>query len=313
METRAQNGGGSGSSGLLRALRDSGRPQTGDSEPWEGQVLSLDQIRTIRSSNEYTEGPTVVPRPPASQQKVDSQPSSLNSNSSIELSEHRSSPGAQRAGQQTPPQAPHSPRSDVSRSNSGPSDGSHGTARASTGSTSSEQRLLGNTAGMVDRVVRVQPKRSEPKQDELKPFAPAGGQATDGKHSNRCEDCGRCKCKACTCPRTLPSCWMCGRRCVCSATTTMDYVTCVCCVKGLFYHCSNDDEDVCADKPFSCSQSHCCMRWSAISVLTLFLPCLLCYLPAKGCVALCQACYDCTSRPGCRCKNKGVDEARFLE
>lgn len=101
----SSNGGGSGSSGLLRALRDSGRPQTGDSEPWDAQVLSLDQIRTIRSSNEYTEGPTVAPRPPASQQKVDSQPSSLNSTASIELSEHRNSPRAQRAGQQSPQQA----------------------------------------------------------------------------------------------------------------------------------------------------------------------------------------------------------------
>ncbi|XP_016326070.1 protein sprouty homolog 2 [Sinocyclocheilus anshuiensis] len=307
METRAQNGG-SGSSGLLRALRDSGRPQTGDSEPWEGQVLSLDQIRTIRSSNEYTEGPTVAPRPPASQQKTDSQPSSPTSSTSIELSEHINSPRAQQAGQQTPQQAPQSPRSGVSRSISGTSDGSRSTARASTGSTSSEQRLLGNAGGTGDRVVRVQPKRSELKQDELKPLATTPGQAADGKHSNRCEDCGRCKCEGCTCPRTLPSCWMCGRRCLCSATTTMDYVTCVCCVKGLFYHCSSDDEDVCADKPFSCSQSHCCMRWSAISVLAIFLPCLLCYLPAKGCVALCQACYDCTSRPGCRCKNKGIEK-----
>ncbi|XP_052447765.1 protein sprouty homolog 2-like [Carassius gibelio] len=307
MEMRAQNGG-SGSSGLLLALRDSGGPQTGDSEPLEGQVLSLDQIRTIRSSNEYTEGPTVAPRPPASQQKTDSQPSSPTSTSSIELSEHRNSQRTQQAGQQTPQPAPQSPRSGVSRSISGTSDGSVSTARASTGSTSSEQRLLGNTGGTGDRVVRVQPKRSELKQDELKPLETTPGQPGDGKHSNRCEDCGRCKCEGCTCPQTLPSCWMCGRRCLCSATTTMDYVTCVCCVKGLFYHCSSDDEDVCADKPFSCTQSHCCMRWSAISVLAIFLPCLLCYLPAKGCVALCQACYNCTRKPGCHCKYKGIEK-----
>lgn len=304
METRTQNGG-SGSSGLLRALRDSGRPQTGDSEPWDGQVLSLDQIRTIRGSNEYTEGPTVAPRPPASQQKTDSQASSPTSTTSVELPEQRNSLRAQQAGQQTPQQAP---RGGVSRSISGTSDGSHSTTRASTGSTSSDQRLLGNTGGTGDRVVRAQPKRSEHKQEELKPLAAPSGQEADGKHSILCEDCGRCKCEGCTCPRTLPSCWMCGHRCVCSATSAMDYVTCVCCVKCLFYHCSSDDEDVCADKPFSCTQSHCCMRWSAISVLALFLPCLLCYLPAKGCVALCQACYDCTSRPGCRCKNKGVEK-----
>ncbi|XP_051982933.1 protein sprouty homolog 2 [Xyrauchen texanus] len=302
METRAQNGS-SGSFGLLRAVRDTSRPQAGDPEPLEGQVLSLDEIRTIRSSNEYTEGPTVAPRPPASQQKTDSQPSSPTSTTSNELSEHRISPRVQRVSQ-NPQQPPQSPRSAVSRSTS---DGSCSSARASTGSTSSEQRLLANASGTGDRIVRVQPKRSDLKQEELKPLAVPGVKEDDRKHSNRCADCGRCKCERCTCPRTLPSCWMCGRRCLCSATTSMDYVTCVCCVKGLFYHCSSDDEDVCADKPFSCTQSHCCLRWSAVSVLALFLPCLLCYLPVKGCVALCQTCYDCTNRPGCRCKNKGVD------
>ncbi len=219
METRAQNGG-SGSSGLLQALRDTSRPQTGDSEPWEGQVLSLDQIRTIRSSNEYTEGPTVAPRPPASQQKTDLQSSSPTSNASIKLSEHRNSPRAQRAGQQSPQQAPQSPRSGMSRSTSGTSEGSHSTARASTGSTSSDQRLLGNAGGIAERVVRAQPKRSELKQEELKPLAMTPGQADDGKHSNRCENCGRCKCEECTCPRTLPSCWMCGRRCLCSGNNS---------------------------------------------------------------------------------------------
>ncbi|XP_051993962.1 protein sprouty homolog 2-like [Xyrauchen texanus] len=298
METRSQNGS-SGSPGLLRALRDTGRPQAGDPDPWDGQVLSLEQIRTIRSSNEYTEGPTVAP--PASQQKMDSQPSSPSSYTSNE--EHRSSQRAQRVSQ-TPQQPPQSPRSTVSRSTSSTSDGLRNSARASMSSTSSKQRLLVNTG---DRIVRVQPKRSDLKQDNLKPLAVPGVKEDDKKHSNRCTECGRCKCERCTCPRNLPSCWMCGRRCLCSAMTTMDYVTCVCCVKGLFYHCSSDDEDVCADKPFSCSQSHCCLRWSAISVLALFLPCLLCYLPAKGCVALCQTCYNCTNRPGCRCKNKGVD------
>ncbi|KAA0722718.1 Protein sprouty -like protein 2 [Triplophysa tibetana] len=300
METRAQNGG-SGSSGLLRPQRDTGRPQAGDSEPWEGQVLSLDQIRTLRGSNEYTEGPTVAPRPPVTQQKTDSQPSSPTSS---EPSERMDSPSSQRGSQRTPQQPP---RGGVIRSISGTSDGSRSsTARTSTGSTSSEQRLLLTASG--DRIVRAQPKRSDLKQDELKPLAGVvAARAGESKHLNRCEDCGHCKCEGCTCPRTLPSCWMCGHRCLCSATSAMDYVTCVCCIKGLFYHCSSDDEDVCADKPFSCSQSHCCMRWSAISVMSLFLPCLLCYLPAKGCVALCQACYNCTNRPGCRCHNKEVD------
>ncbi|XP_061892215.1 protein sprouty homolog 2 [Entelurus aequoreus] len=123
-----------------------------------------------------------------------------------------------------------------------------------------------------------------------------------GVHSE-CARCGLCRCPECRRPRALPSCWMCGGRCVCSAQHAAEYCTCVCCLKGLFYHCSSDDEDTCADKPFSCAQSHCCVRWTAVSLMTAALPCLLCHLPARGCVAVCQGCYDRATRPGCRCKN----------
>lgn len=162
----------------------------------------------------------------------------------------------------------------------------------------------GPSSGPRPQIIRTQPKRAE---EELKPLnAEPRQHKTPGKHSNKCERCGRCPCPECRRPRALPSCWMCGRRCVCSAQSAVEYGSCVCCVKGLFYHCSSDDEDTCADKPFSCSQSHCCVRWSAVSLLALLLPCLLCYLPAKGCVAVCQSCYDRAARPGCRCKNTNV-------
>ncbi|OXB61183.1 UNVERIFIED_CONTAM: hypothetical protein H355_008208 [Colinus virginianus] len=83
METRAQHG--SGSQALLQARRDSGRPHgepdLRDVLTQQVHILSLDQIRAIRNTNEYTEGPTVAPRPgvkstprPASQPKNERPP-----------------------------------------------------------------------------------------------------------------------------------------------------------------------------------------------------------------------------------------------
>ncbi|XP_012696064.1 protein sprouty homolog 2 [Clupea harengus] len=329
METRTQNGGVGGSitGGLLRALRDGGgRPQTGDlSEPLrEPPVLSLDQIRSVRNSNEYTEGPTVAPpRPLSSQGKPEAASGMGPTAQSVTLTQSESSlEQQQRAPQRTstyPPPTHFVPQEAPGRSSSMESSRAP-CVRTSTGSTSSEQRLLGGSPVIPDRVVRVQPpKRSEIKPDDLKPLSPnvAGGGRGDieglGKHAYHCEDCGRCKCKECTRPRHLPTCWLCGQRCLCSAENTVEYGTCVCCVKGLFYHCSTDDEDTCADKPFSCSQAHCCARWSALGALTLLLPCLLCYLPAKSCLTLCQGCHDRAKRPGCRCKNTNVVHCKNID
>lgn len=79
----------------------------------------------------------------------------------------------------------------------------------------------------------------------------------------------------------------------------------MCLVKGIFYHCTEDEDDEgsCADKPCSCSQANCCARWSFMAALSFVLPCLVCYLPAMGLAKLGQKCYDNVSRPGCRCKN----------
>lgn len=85
----------------------------------------------------------------------------------------------------------------------------------------------------------------------------------------------------------------------------MDTATCMCLVKGIFYHCTEDEDDEgsCADKPCSCSHANCCARWSFMAALSVVLPCLVCYLPATGLAKLGQKCYDNVSRPGCRCKN----------
>ncbi|XP_039997737.1 protein sprouty homolog 2 [Xiphias gladius] len=338
MDSRSQNdsdgaghhGWSPSSSSLPGTLHDEGRPQPrspqahgGPPEPGlsSGQsphtlaVLSLVQIRITGSSNEYTEGPAVAQTSPASQQRQ-------------QKKDLVSSPGSRTSGQQETqderPNSLHNLHSLTQHGNTNTStssregvlrpssvEDSQSSARTSMGSTSSGQRLLSSPAG-GDQIIRAQPKRAELNSEELKPLSESrpvvavpgsGGYKNRGKHSDKCENCGKCQCSECRRPRALPFCWTCGRRCMCSVQSAVEYGTCVCCVKGLFYHCSSDDEDTCADKPFSCTQSHCCVRWTTVSLLSLLFPCLLCYLPAKGCVAVCQSCYDRVTRPGCRCKN----------
>ncbi|KAB0403422.1 hypothetical protein E2I00_004445, partial [Balaenoptera physalus] len=234
-------------------------------------ILSLDQIKAIRGSNEYTEGPSV----------------------------HRPTSHLGHAG------LSHSTRGPIlSRSTSTGSAASSG----SNSSASSEQGLLGRSpparpvsAHRSERAVRTQPKQLI--VDDLK-----GSLKEDlTQHKFICEQCGKCKCGECTAPRTLPSCLACNRQCLCSAESMVEYGTCMCLVKGIFYHCSNDDEgDSYSDNPCSCSQSHCCSRYLCMGAMSLFLPCLLCYPPAKGCLKLCRGCYDWIHRPGCRCKNSNT-------
>lgn len=122
-----------------------------------------------------------------------------------------------------------------------------------------------------------------------------------------CDFCGRCRCESCREPPPLPSRWLCDNSCFCSAETALDYASCLCCVKGLFYHCADSGSGVesesgnCADEPCSCTGSRKTARWACLGALTLVLPCLLCYWPFKGCVAVCEACYARHKAQGCRC------------
>lgn len=185
------------------------------------------------------------------------------------------------------------------------------------GSSVPEQTSLGSV-GELDVAIQEQPKSCDSKQEETKLL---GNASTDQKHlklepkqemtkqHNRkhpspCDRCNRCKCKDCTAATPLPSCWMCGHRCLCSAEALVEYTTCVCCLKALLYHCSSDDEDSSADAPFSCQESRRCTRWSMAAAMAFVLPCLLCYGPARGCLALCQLCHD--RRTHCRCKSQHV-------
>lgn len=71
----------------------------------------------------------------------------------------------------------------------------------------------------------------------------------------------------------------------------IDYASCMCGVKAVLYHCSKDsfDEGSLAEHPCSCGppSKSCFGRWGCLAACSLFLPCLFCYLPLKGCSEMC--------------------------
>ncbi|XP_023013115.1 protein sprouty homolog 2 [Leptinotarsa decemlineata] len=118
-----------------------------------------------------------------------------------------------------------------------------------------------------------------------------------------CPDCGRCRCDSCQQPRPLPQKWVCNNSCLVSADSVIDYCSCLCCVKGLFYHCSESDGDEsCADDPCGCGVNRRAARWSCLAALSCILPCLWLYWPLRGCKRAVEACYARHSRTGCRCR-----------
>jgi protein sprouty homolog 2 len=138
----------------------------------------------------------------------------------------------------------------------------------------------------------------------------------DQLNSITCPQCSRCRCEECQRPRQLPSKWICDDNCYCSAETIIDYASCLCCVKALFYHCSKDHEFDCENETIRCAEDPCsCVsykrasRWGCLSVLSIFLPCLCFYWPMRGCIGLCAKCYTKYSRHGCRCSNKSCSNS----
>ncbi|XP_036407321.1 protein sprouty homolog 1-like [Megalops cyprinoides] len=304
MELQSQHGTGGSLVAIQQPSLES-RPRLDfERELQRAAILSLDQIKAIRSNNEYTEGPSVArksaprttPRPEKHERTHENILINVNNNY-----EHRTPGHPGPVGLQYNSRAPV-----LSRSTSTGSAASSG----SNSSVSSEQGLLvrspqtrPGSAQRSDRTVRTQPKPRVPPEDVLKP----PGKEDVSRHQFICEQCGKCKCGECTAPRTLPSCLACNGQCLCSAESLVEHGTCMCLVKGIFYHCSNDDEgDSCADNPCSLSRSHCCSRFLCMGLMSVLFPCLLCYPPAKGCVKACQGCYDQVNRPGCRCKNSNT-------
>lgn len=256
-------------------------------------IYPIDQMKSLHLENDYIDTPAVISQQPPS---------------------HKAS----KRGQEVLLGAPHHPhlsRCEVPDATTHPwiSFSGRPSSISSSSSTSSDQRLLDHAAptpvvdpyttgnGHSRTLGAEQPKALSSKTQNVKAVTAL---PVEKKHALLCEKCGKCRCTECTLPRALPSCWVCNQECLCSAQNLVDSVTCMCLVKGVFYHCTDEDEEgSCADKPCSCSHSNCCARWSFMAAVSLVLPCLMCYLPATGCAKLSQKCYDGISRPGCRCKS----------
>ncbi|KAL5286250.1 SPRED2 family protein [Megaselia abdita] len=58
----------------------------------------------------------------------------------------------------------------------------------------------------------------------------------------------------------------------------------LCCARCMMYHCMSDSEGDTPAHPCQCSlESGCAKRWFGLTLLSLFVPCLLCYPPLKAC------------------------------
>ncbi|XP_061683171.1 sprouty-related, EVH1 domain-containing protein 3 isoform X2 [Syngnathoides biaculeatus] len=75
--------------------------------------------------------------------------------------------------------------------------------------------------------------------------------------------------------------------------------TCVWCAESLLYHCMSDSEGEFWE-PCSCDDSMgghlhplCCARWLALVALSLFVPCMCCYLPLRACLRCGERCGCC--------------------
>ncbi|XP_071962633.1 sprouty-related, EVH1 domain-containing protein 2-like [Antedon mediterranea] len=82
-----------------------------------------------------------------------------------------------------------------------------------------------------------------------------------------------------------------------SALHCIEKVTCYCLAEGLQYHCCSDGEN---DYAEGCScdprQEGCCKKWTALSAISLCIPCLLCYLPLRVCHKVGVKCGICGSK-----------------
>ena len=121
-----------------------------------------------------------------------------------------------------------------------------------------------------------------------------------------CQVCGKCKCEACCRPRKLPQKWLCGGTCLCSKTTVVDTLSCMCCVKGLFYHCTKDSEIEIDpnNNPCACAGNNNGVRWATMTLLCPVLPCLLTYPILGACAKVTEMLYAKCTASGCTCDYK---------
>jgi len=119
-----------------------------------------------------------------------------------------------------------------------------------------------------------------------------------------CRQCGQCRCSSCTGDRELPERWLLEGNCRCSSDSVVDTASCLCCVKACF-KAGFDNQDGSRIDPCACTEAPKCLtRWALMGALSLCLPCLCCYWPMQGGVAVATACYNspCCRRRGCTCE-----------
>jgi sprouty-related EVH1 domain-containing protein len=77
----------------------------------------------------------------------------------------------------------------------------------------------------------------------------------------------------------------------------IEHVSCICCARGLLYHCMADaDGDY--GHPCVCDSSDDsnCKKWTALTLLSFFVPCLWCYWPLTACHRCGVSCGCCGGR-----------------
>lgn len=121
-----------------------------------------------------------------------------------------------------------------------------------------------------------------------------------------CQRCGKCKCEACVRPRKLPEKWLCGGTLLCSKKTVVDGLSCMCCVRGLFYHCTKDSQRGEIDpnkEPCSCTGNQAAARWGIMLPLLPLIPCLIAYPLWGACAKMTESVYAKCTASGCQCQN----------
>lgn len=77
----------------------------------------------------------------------------------------------------------------------------------------------------------------------------------------------------------------------------IEHVACICCARGLLYHCMADSD---GDYGHPCvcdtTDEANCRKWTALSVLSMLVPCLWCYWPLTACHKCGVACGCCGGR-----------------
>lgn len=162
-----------------------------------------------------------------------------------------------------------------------------------------------DTSSHVSSVVTSQPTKRNLLTSKDESSSSESGKVKLAESSITCPYCRKCRCEACATPRPLPSRWICSKSIHCGPEPLLDYVTCLCCVKAVFYHCGKNHEPdggvLCADKPCSCAPHRKFWRWGCMTAMSVVLPCLCLYWPCRGCIGLAEKAYQKYHNNGCTC------------